>query len=156
MIRLSIPGLRDVEIEYAVFDVNGTLAIDGVLIDGVQEQLDILRGQVQIHLLTADTHGRQSEIDAVLGLSASRVKRGEECGQKRAFVESLGAAHVAAIGNGANDVAMLDAAGIGIAVIGPEGLCVEAMQAADIIVTDILDALDLLLKPQRLIASLRR
>jgi len=156
VISLSVPGFGDFEIEHAVFDVNGTLAIDGVLISGVKERLDALAGHVKIHLLTADTYGRQAAIDAALGLTADRITPGQELEQKRAFVWRLGAKHVAAVGNGSNDAGMLEAAGIGIAVLGVEGLCSEAAAAADIIVVGALDALDLLLKPRRLIASLRR
>jgi P-type E1-E2 ATPase len=156
VMTFSIPGFGDFEIEHVVLDVNGTLAVDGVLIDGVRERLDALRAQAQVHLLTADTHGRQEEIDAALALTASRITPGEERGQKSAFVRQLGASRVVAIGNGGNDVGMLEAAAIGIAVLGPEGLCTEAMAAADVAVVDILDALNLLLKPRRLVASLRR
>ncbi len=156
MIALSIPGFGDFEIEHVVFDVNGTLAADGVLVDGVKERLDALRGQADIHLLTADTHGHQAHIDALLGLTATRITPGEEREQKRAFVRQLGAERVVAIGNGGNDVGMLETAAIGIAVLGAEGLCTEALASADVVVTNILDALDLLLKPRRLVASLRR
>jgi soluble P-type ATPase len=51
---------------------------------------------------------------------------------------------------------MLNTAGIGIAVLGEEGLCVETLNAADVVVRDIHNALDSLLKPQRLVATLRR
>lgn len=156
MIALSIPGFGDIEIEHVVFDVNGTLATDGVLIDGVKERLDTLQEQAKIHLLTADTHGRQASIDAVLGLTAERVAHGQESEQKRAFVQELGAEQVVAIGNGGNDVGMLEAAALGIAVLGAEGLATEAITVADIVVASVLDALDLLLKPRRLVASLRR
>jgi len=37
-----------------------------------------------------------------------------------------------------------------------EGAALEAVQAADIVVHDVRDALDLLLEPRRLIATLRR
>jgi P-type E1-E2 ATPase len=156
VIALSILGFGDFEISHVVFDVNGTLATDGVLIDGVKERLELLREHVQIHPLTADTHGRQAEIDTALGLTAARVTGGREREQKQAFVETLGAECVVAIGNGGNDVGMLETAAVGIAVLGAEGLCTEAIMAADIVVVSILDALDLLLKPQRLVASLRR
>lgn len=67
----------------------------------------------------------------------------------------MGAAGVAAIGNGANDAKMLETAALGIAVLGPEGLAVETLHAANVVVPHINDALDLLLKPVRLIATLR-
>jgi soluble P-type ATPase len=50
---------------------------------------------------------------------------------------------------------MLEAAALGIAVLGDEGLAADAMQACDIVVRDIAEALALLENPQRLVASLR-
>ena len=157
MIELPIPGRGIIQLEYAVFDVNGTLATDGVLIYEVAEQIAVLRGKLEVRLLTADTHGRQSEIDEQLRFTADRLQPGgHEREQKADYVYTLGAHQVVAIGNGANDVDMLRAAAIGIAVIGHEGLSGEALVAADIIVNDIHDAIDLLLNPKRLIATLRR
>lgn len=60
-----------------------------------------------------------------------------------------------AVGNGANDARMLERAALGIAVLGPEGLALSCLQAADVVVPDILAALDLLLFPRRLVATLR-
>lgn len=157
MIELHIPGRGDVQLSHAVFDVNGTLATDGVLIDGVADRIAQLSDRLTVHLLTADTHGKQFQIDRQLGLIADRLKPGGfEREQKAAFVQALGAAHTVAIGNGANDVGMLEAAALGIAVIGREGLAGEALAAADVVVADIHDAIDLLLNPKRLSATLRR
>jgi soluble P-type ATPase len=50
---------------------------------------------------------------------------------------------------------MLRAAAIGVAVLQAEGTAAAALQAADLVVPDINAALDLLLDPQRLIATLR-
>jgi soluble P-type ATPase len=79
-----------------------------------------------------------------------------ECGAEKAdLVEQAGAPGVIAIGNGRNDVAMLERAGLAIAVIGPEGAAGELLRAADVVVRDIHDALDLILYPLRLKATLR-
>lgn len=156
MIELSIPGTGDMALEHVVFDVNGTLAVDGMLIEGVAGRLAELKERIAIHLLTADTHGGQAAIDAALGQTAHRVQRGQEREQKAAFVRELGAERVIAVGNGGNDVGMLGEAALGIAVIGAEGLNVAALNAADVVVASTLDALDLLLNPSRLVATLRR
>ena len=60
------------------------------------------------------------------------------------------------IGNGANDVLVLEGAALGIAVIGPEGASSAALRAADVVCASIVDALDLLLEPRALTATLRR
>jgi len=156
MIKLDIPGRGAFQIEHLFLDVNGTLAVDGNLIEGVAERLKTLSEQVEVIVLTADTHGRQAAIDALLGMSATRITPGSESEQKAAAVEKRGAKASIAIGNGGNDAGMLAAAAISIAVLGPEGLNSAALRAADIVVTSPLDALDLLLNPRRLVATLRR
>jgi P-type E1-E2 ATPase len=156
MIELDIPSRGLVRLRHLVCDVNGTLAVDGRLIEGVDRRLLALQDRLELHLLTADTHGRQAEIDRSLNVRANRVPPGDEAGAKAEFVRSLGKEQVVAIGNGANDAAMLYEAAIGIVVISPEGTSVEAIQTADLVVPDIGRALELLERPLRLVASLRK
>ena len=92
----------------------------------------------------------------MLGTQAVRMRPGGEAEQKAAYVRALGAEKVIAIGQGANDAAMLQAAAIGIAVLSEEGLAVEALVNADMVMTDIFAALNLLEYPTRLVATLRR
>ncbi|NPA90546.1 MAG: HAD hydrolase family protein [Chloroflexi bacterium] len=153
MIEIHIPGRGTFELEHVVFDVNGTLALDGILLEGVVERLTALQAHLTLHMLTADTHGRQEVIDTILGFQAQRI--GTAAGKVR-YVLDLGAEHVVAVGNGANDVGMLRAAALGIAVLGPEGAAADALQAADIVAPNIIVALELLLNPRRIVATLRR
>jgi P-type E1-E2 ATPase len=158
MIEVSIPGWGTLKLEHLVLDVNGTLALDGKLIDGVAQALERLGGRLEIHLITADTHGKQAGIDRQLGLTAERLQVGSEApeaDQKAAFVRKLEAEGVAAIGQGANDVGMLKAAALGIAILSREGLAVAALNAADLVLPDILSALELFDNPLRIVASLR-
>ncbi len=156
MIELNIPGRGEIRLEHLVSDVNGTLAIDGILPEGLVKRLSALRDRLTLHLITADTHGRQAVIDQQLNLRAVRLQPGAEAEQKAEYVRRLGAEKVIAIGQGANDAAMLKEAAIGICVLSTEGTAVAALLAADIVVRDIFEALDLLEKPLRLVASLRK
>jgi P-type E1-E2 ATPase len=156
MIELNIPGRGILKLEHLVSDVNGTLALDGQLPDGLARALLGLRDRLTIHLLTADTHGRQKLIDQQLGIQAVRIQPGDEAGQKEAYVRRLGCESVAALGQGANDAAMLKAAGLGICVLSREGVAVESLLAADLLAPDIFSALELLEKPLRIVASLRK
>jgi P-type E1-E2 ATPase len=155
-LNLDIPGRGMWELEHLVLDLNGNVALDGEVIPCVAEQLAALAGSLTLHLITADTYGRAAAMAERLGVQLLRIRSNNEVGQKQALVEKLGAERVVAIGNGANDAGMLAVAALGIAVLGPEGLAVVAMQAADIVVSRIEDALDLLLYSQRLVATLRR
>lgn len=156
MIELHIPGRGLLQLEHLVCDVNGTLAVDGQLPDGIVRALNQLRDRLQLHLLTTDTHGKQAAIDLVLKLTAHRVQAGQEAQQKADFVRQLGASQVVAIGQGANDAEMLRAAGLGICVLSPEGTAIETFLAADLVVRDIFQALELLEKPLRIVATLRK
>jgi len=156
MIEFEVSGRGTYRIEHLVLDVNGTLALDGKLLEGITPRIDKLLCLIDVHLLTADTHGKQHLIDAQLGLEATRITPDNESAQKAAYVKTLGRDQVCAIGNGANDAGMLAEAGLAIAVLGPEGLAVETLQAADIVVDNINAALDLLLHPRRIVATLRR
>lgn len=156
MIEITIPGRGALSLEHLVMDVNGTLTLDGILLDGVIRRIGSLRSRLNIHLLTADTHGRQSVIDELLNLRAVRLKPGSEQAQKAEYIRSLGEEHVVAIGQGANDAEMLKTAALGICVMSLEGLAAETLLSADLFMPDILSALDLFDKPLRLIASLRK
>lgn len=157
--ELAIPGRGLHEIRHLVLDVNGTVAVGGELIDQVPERLaELQKAGLVVHWITADTRGRQAGLDREMGFPAQRlsVQAGlDEGEQKAAFVESLGAKQVIAIGNGTNDAPMLRSAAIGIAVLGPEGLSTAAILASDLVVASIHEALDLLVDPARLVATLR-
>lgn len=155
MIELNIPGRGVLQLEHLVCDVNGTLVVDGRLVDGVLRALASLRDRLDLHLVTADTSGRQAEIDRQLNLRAVRLQPGDEAEQKADYVRQLGSARVVAIGQGANDAAMLREAALGIAILSREGIAALALQAADIVVPDIAAAFELLEKPLRIIATLR-
>ncbi len=156
MIEIAVPGFRIFRFRHLVLDVNGTIAKDGALIEGVAGLLNTLRSALELHLVTADTHGRQAEIDAILGLKAVAIPAQNQVQTKLEYIERLGAEEVVAVGNGANDSAMLGRAALGIAIIGPEGAAVETLLKAKVVAPDIRTALELLIYPKRLVATLRR
>lgn len=150
---IEIPHRGRLELAHLVLDLNGTIANRGVVIDGVAERLARLREQLDIHVLSADTFSALEAIGRELDVRARAISRGRE---KALHVTELGASHCVAIGNGANDEAMLEAAALGIAVVGPEGAAGAAIRAADIVCSSILAALDLLLDDRVLVATLRQ
>jgi P-type E1-E2 ATPase len=156
MIELNIPGRGLVRLQHLVCDVNGTLAVDGQLSEGVKHRLNTLRDRLTLHLLTADTHSRQDTIDQQLNLKSIRIQPGMEAEQKAQYVQDLGAETVVAIGQGANDAGMLREAAIGICVLSQEGTAVKSLLEADLVVSNIHEALELLEKPLRIVATLRK
>ena len=151
-IVVELPGAAALELDYLLLDINGTLTRDGRLLDGVIDAVAALRDGLSIHLLSADTFGSAQAVAHELGTQLERVSHGHE---KRACAERLGAARCAAIGNGRNDVGMLSAVALGIAVIGPEGAALQAVAAADIVCPSVLDAFSLLHEPAKITATMR-
>jgi soluble P-type ATPase len=156
MIEVRIPGKDEtMGLRHLVLDFNGTLALDGRIKPGVGELLVELSRQLRIHIITAGTFGgveKEAEgIPCVLKLLGGK----DQSGQKRRYVEELGAENTVCVGNGRNDSAMLKIARLGIVVIQEEGAAVEALLAADVVCADIISALGLLLQPLRLTATLR-
>ncbi len=154
MLTFEIPGHGKLEITELVLDLNGTLAVDGVVPDAVMERLRALSDTLQVQVITADTFGTAARLRA-MGLRVQVLGPGDQVEAKVALVRALGASHTVAIGNGNNDEGMVREAAVGIAVMGREGASARTLLAADIVVAYIEDALDLLLNPARLVATLR-
>jgi soluble P-type ATPase len=155
MIALTIPGFGALELQHVVLDYNGTLAVDGKLLPGVHDALAALADQLEIHVITADTFGLAGTELAGLPVNITIISQEAQADAKLAHVQRLGPPGVFAIGNGRNDRKMLAAAAVGVALAQAEGAAAETIAAADVVATDILDGLDLLRHPKRLIATLR-
>lgn len=149
---VEIPGRGNVIVREVVLDFTGTLSKDGAMLPGVAERLVALAADIRLTVMTADTFGKAREALAGLPVTVEIIRDGSD---KREYVDAVGPDGVVAIGNGRNDVPMVEAASIGIAVIGPEGAAGELIRVADVVVNDIRDALDLLANPLRLKATLR-
>ena len=156
MITVHIPGGEEtLDIRHLVLDFNGTLALDGKIKPGVAALLRELSRQVQVHIVTAGTFGgvenEVRDIPCVLKI----LHGADQTAQKARYVAELGADCTACIGNGRNDRAMLEASRLGILTVQEEGAATASLLAADIVCGDIHSALQLLLRPLRLTATLR-
>lgn len=155
MLEIRIPGFGLVRLEHLVSDFTGTLSVDGQMLRGVREHMNLIARCLQVHVLTADTFGVAQK--ALAGIDCSlTILTGEDVGiQKELYVMNLGADSVVAIGNGMNDRLMLRTAKVGIAVIEGEGCAFDAISNADVVVRSIHEALGLLVNPKRCVATLR-
>jgi len=156
MIDIAIPGKGKLKIKRLVLDLNGTIALDGEIIDGVAERLDRLSRLLDIFIITSDTMGSAERVTKDLKIKLYKIKKGNENAQKLELIRKIGERETVAIGNGSNDVLMLKESLIGICIPGREGASMDAMMASDLNISDINDAFDLLLKPDRLVATLRK
>jgi soluble P-type ATPase len=155
MLSLDVPGQGRITIEHLILDFNGTIAVDGRLIAGVAQKLEELHPLVAIHVITADTNETaRSQLEA-LPCTLKIIGRQRQDEAKLEYARNLGLGQVLAIGNGSNDYLLLQEAALGICVIQGEGAAVKSMQAADIVCGDIHDALEMLVRPHRITATLR-
>ncbi len=155
MIRLAIAGFKDLSLTSLVLDYNGTLACDGLLLPELHVHITRLARDLEVHVLTADTHKTCAPQLDGLPVILSVVDSRPEDAAKLDYVNSLGAGTCACIGNGMNDRLMLEACGLGIAVQGAEGTAARTILAADIVAPGIIPALELLEYPRRTLATLR-
>ena len=151
----DIPGYGQLTIENVVMDFNGTIAVDGVLKDGVAPRIRRLAERYTVYVITSDTQGTAAE--ALKGLPVTlKIFDNDEAGKhKRRIVDTLGGDVCACVGNGNNDRLMFQAAALSIAVLEAEGLYAPILADADLLVRSGEDALDLLLDQKRVISGLR-
>jgi len=155
MLNLDIPGYPSLNLHHLVLDYNGTLAVDGRLVAGAGQLLTRLSADLDIHVVTADTFGKVREGMADIPCTVAVLPPGDQDRAKLDYINRLGSGQTVCMGNGRNDRLMLKAAGLGVAVILAEGAAVETLLAADVVCPTIVDALELLLQPLRLTATLR-
>ncbi len=156
MNEITIPNYATLQLEHVVLDYNGTIAKDGILKESVKELIKKLCESYTVHIITADTFGsvaaQSEELDIVLKILTSL----DHTQEKADYIKTLGSSRCVAFGNGNNDAKMLEGAALGIAVMGDEGCASTTLLASDVVCRDIAEALELLLRPQRLVATLRR
>ncbi len=143
-----------ITIEHLVLDYNGTVAEGGQLLDGVEGRMRALKDRVSIHVLTADTYGTVRAQCDPIGVHVETFPRAGAAECKLEIVQRLGS-HVMCVGNGFNDVLMFDAADLSVAVLEKEGTYAGLIAHADIVTRSIVDAFDLLIRTDRMRATLR-
>ncbi|MGE5403829.1 MAG: ATPase P, partial [Candidatus Saccharibacteria bacterium] len=110
MLVYDIPGRGVLTVENLILDLNGTIALDGVLVPGVKARIEKLREKLRIFLVTSDTFGTGAGIADDLGIHATVVDQYRGGDDKLRFVREIGSQVTAAIGNGTNDGPMFSEA----------------------------------------------
>jgi soluble P-type ATPase len=149
MITLQRPGRNALEIEFILLNFEGTLATDRRVHPKAKDKLNLLAKRSKIYILVKGEQEAIAEILKKLKAEVIYLTEGEVSQGKLDLLRQVGAARTVAIGNGADDAAMIEEAGLGICIVGVEGTSGEAIKKADVVFTDILHALDFLLKPMR-------
>ncbi|WNQ10727.1 HAD family hydrolase [Paenibacillus aurantius] len=153
---VTIPGRGQLDLYHLVLDFNGTFALDGKLLPDVAERLQSLSRHLEIFVITADTNGTVRRECGHLPVTLTIAEAANQAERKEAFVRGLSPQGTVVVGNGANDARMFTAADLAFAVVGGEGCFTQTLLQSDIAVQKATDAFDLLLKHNRLIATLRK
>jgi soluble P-type ATPase len=154
MITIQRPGQSNLEIEFILIDFEGTLASDRRIHPKAKDKIDLLSKRTKIYILTVEEKERVEEALKKVKAEIIYLAGGDSSQKKLELLRQLGPARTVAVGNGADDVPMIEEAGLGVCVLGKEGTFSEALKKADVVFMNILDALDFLLKPLRQKASL--
>lgn len=152
MLKIAIPGREELVLKNIVFDLNGTLATDGVLNEAARKWIPEIAKDLSVYILTADIFGTAKKECNGLDARIVIVHGGAE---KRKFVDTLGPSSTICIGNGFNDIEMFGNCALSVVIIGEEGCSTKALSAADIAVKNSEDAFGLILHPTRIRATLR-
>lgn len=155
MLVYEIPGRDKIEIENLVLDYNGTIAVDGKVLNGVEDLLFELKKDVNIYILTADTYGTVREECKDLGAEILTFPKENAGKSKREIVEKLGKEKTVCIGNGFNDIPMSKEAILSIGIIEGEGASGQLLIHTDIVTRSIIEALKILINRNRVKATLR-
>jgi soluble P-type ATPase len=154
MISIERPGQGNLEIEFILIDFEGTLASDRRVHPKAKDKINLLSKRTKIYILAK---GEKEGVEESLRRVKTEIfylTEGDFSRRKLDLLRQLGPTRTVAIGNGVDDAPMIEEAGLGICIISKEGTSAEAMKRADVVVSNILDALDFLLKPLRQKATL--
>jgi len=156
MASIEIPNYRKLNIKHIVCDYNGTIAKDGKLLPDVKDIFKLLTKNYKIHVITADTFGTVKKELETVDVTVKILTTSDHTQEKSDYIKILGSKNCVSIGNGNNDIKMLQESALSIAIIGDEGCATSTLIESDIVCKSINDALLLFLKQKRLTATLRR
>ncbi len=154
MITIQRPGQEPLAINFILLDFEGTLASDRRVHPKAKDKINLLSKRTKIYILTKEEKERVEEVLKKVKAEIIYLTEGDSSQKKLDLLRQLGATGTVAVGNGLEDGPMIEEAGLGVCVIGKEGASADAVKKADVIFTDILNALDFLLKPFRQKATL--
>lgn len=145
------------KISNIILDLNGTINFFGKRPDELLKYITKLKEHFKIFIISANIRGDLPQIAEELSVNYKQIQpsNSDQEGKLKILME-IGADESIVVGNGNNDVKTLSAAKIGIAVIGLEGASINAILAADIIVTNPIDAFKIILDEKAMNATLRK
>jgi soluble P-type ATPase len=152
--QTSLPRIDNVELNTLILDLNGTISVNGKLIDGVREKLTKLKEiGFSIYVFSGDVRGTARDLCISIGIELKICKSHTE---KEEDILALSPDSTVAIGNGRIDIGMFRHAKLSIATLQAEGIHPAILPHVDILMTNINEAFDLLLDQETLDATLKQ
>lgn len=155
MLKIQIPSFENLDIENVVFDYNGTIAKNGDIQEHTMKKLEELSNLVNVYVVTADTYKTVEKNIKNMNIKLEIISKENGAEDKFEFVKSLNANKTIAVGNGHNDLKMIQAAKLGICILETEGCFTKTLLNSDVVFKNIDDFIDSLLNTSRLIATTR-
>jgi len=156
MISIERPGQSNLEVDFILIDFEGTLASDRRVHPKAKDKINLLSKRTKIYILAKEEKECVEEALKKVKAEIIYLMEGKSSQQKLDWLHQLGATRTVAIGNGIDDIPMIEEAGFSICIMSKEGTSSEAMKKSDAVFINIFDALDFLLKPIRQKATLSK
>lgn len=151
--KYMVPGVGELELNTIIFDLNGTLTVRGKLPQEVFEQIQKLRDiGFTCVLFSGDQRGNAQKLAQELGIDFVPTK---DTKAKREAARKYDKEHIVAVGNARIDIGVFENAKVRIGTLQAEGIHPGILSHIDILVPSIINALDLLLDPDSLAATMR-
>jgi len=158
-VTLKVAGFGDRHITTLVSDYDGTLSCQGEVTEEIKSRLLRLADSVDIHILTADRKAKSNDCFGRMPVVIHILSSKDQDVQKRNYLQNFTPSNVAVFGNGNNDRLLLQLVknngGLCVAIDNGEGCSIEALLNSHLLVHGAVQALDVLLDPDRFSATLR-
>ncbi len=133
--KYNIPGTKDFSIDTIILDLNGTLSVGGVIVEGVKERLAKLKSAgFRLILFTGDTRGDADTIAKDLNIEWRLAKTAAD---KKSLAQNLNPEKCAAIGNGLIDLELVKVVKLSVVTLQAEGVHTKTLLNSDIVVPSI-------------------
>jgi soluble P-type ATPase len=118
--KYSPKGIDGIELDTIILDLNGTIAVNGVLVDGLKDRLNQLKNLgFKIYLFTGDQRGNARDLARDTGIEVQIATSAEE---KESLTQKLDVDKTVAIGNARIDIGTFKHTKLRIATLQAEGM----------------------------------
>lgn len=150
---IEIPRGETIEINTIVLDLNGTLSVNGVVLNETKALIEKLKKlKYRIVLISGDIRGNAKQISEELKIE---LFLGTTSIDKAKQMKQFNKETTASIGNARIDIGTFENSKLSISTLQSEGIHTGILKYVDIVVPSIEDALKLFINTKSLAGTLR-